>query len=123
MENSLQHFASEDQFQAYCAQWFWNNPYLLEHRRMLFHVQQKSKNSIEGAKHKAMGKVRGPSDFVLVCMNKTVFIELKLPGKKQLPEQIDFMNKVRLRGHEYYVIETFSQFKAVVLRLLDIKSR
>lgn len=111
-------FNSEDQLQAYCFQWFWNN--YADHRRMLFHVQQKAKNAIEGARFKAIGVVQGPSDLVFIApKGVTVFIEMKFEDGKQSKEQVDFEIKLRQREHLYFVVKTFAQFKKLILNFIN----
>jgi len=109
-------YHKEEQLQADCAQWFHNNYHA--HRRMLFHVDNNSWNNIVGAKKKALGVIPGPSDFVLILDGVVVFVEMKLPGRSQTPEQIDFMNKVLARGHSYFIVEYFSQFKNLITTLI-----
>lgn len=112
-------YTSEAAFQVDCFTWFWNNPDFFVHRQMLFHVQQKAKNAIEGARFKAMGVVRGVSDFILITYWGTVYIELKLPGETQSEDQISFMKKVRERGHKYFLVYTLKQFQDLILGLLN----
>lgn len=110
-------YATEEQLQADCFQWAWNT--YPHHRRMLFHVQQKAKNKIEGARFKAIGVVRGPADLQLLIMGGiTVYIELKLPGRTQSEEQIDFETKAKARGHVYVILTSFVSFKAFLKELL-----
>lgn len=108
---------SEEQLQAECFQWFTQNFYPDE-RRMLFHVNNKSKNKIEGNKMKAKGVVRGPSDFIFIGYGKVSFIEMKLPGETQLPDQIDFQQQVEKRGHKYSLCYSFEEFKKLIYFLI-----
>lgn len=106
-------YKRESQLQAACYQWFHNE--LHSERKMLFHVDNNSWNSIIGAQKKALGVTPGPSDFVFIC-GTVVFIEMKLPGEKQSADQIEFMQKVRERGHEYVIIESFAEFKMFIIK-------
>lgn len=114
----MENYKTEEQLQADCAQWFWDE--FIDERRMLFHVDNNSYNRIIGAKKKALGVVQGPSDFIFIC-GTVVFIEMKLPGRKQTPEQIDFENKVKERGHEYYLMDTFAGFKRLIIKKLTLR--
>jgi hypothetical protein len=107
----------EDIMQADCFQWHWNT--YPNERRMLYHVQQKAKNAVEGARFKALGVVRGPSDLVLIVYGMVIFIELKLPGKTQHEEQIDFERKCTERGHLYLIIRSFMAFKYFINKLYN----
>lgn len=110
-------FKVESQLHAYCFQWFHNTfPPL---RRMLHHNDNNSYNSIEGARKKSMGVIRGVSDFEFICFCGILFLEAKLPGETQSDEQIDFMNKVRERGHTYILFYTFEEFKNIILKHIN----
>lgn len=104
---------TELQEQAKFAQWFWNT--FPSERGMLHANDNNSYNTIEGARKKALGVVKGVSDFELVGYGKVVFIEFKLPGQVQTLEQIDFMNKVRERGQLYQLVYSFEEAKHLVL--------
>ncbi len=107
---------TEEQLQSECAIWFWNN--IVDERQMLFHVDNNSVNSIVGARKKALGVCKGPSDFVLVLNGAVDFIEMKLPDGSQSPEQKTFEQKVTERGHRYTIIRSVDQFKSYILKRL-----
>lgn len=115
MDNKNQlgeNWKSEDQLQAACFQWHWNT--FQHRRRTLFHVQQKARNAIEGARFKAIGVVKGPSDLIMVCPGGvTLYIEMKLPGERQMPEQKDFEARVKSLGHIYVICNSLKQFKEI----------
>ncbi len=98
-------------------QWSWYDKSIMQinndWRRMLFHVDNNSWNSIIGAQKASLGVIKGPSDFVFISFGETIYIENKIPGGVQEKEQIDFMNKVLARGQRYvlnYALETFKRF-------------
>ncbi len=107
---------TELQLQSMCCTWFWN--ILIGERQMLHANDNNSYNKIEGARKKALGVVRGISDLEFIDDGKVWFIELKLPGEKQLPEQIEFQKKVEERGHNYIIIYSFEEFKYFILNRL-----
>jgi len=107
----------EAQLQSACALWFWNTH--IRYRRTLFHVDNNSWNAVVGAQKKSLGVVAGPSDFIFIA-DKVYFLEMKLPGHQQSPEQWDFMNKVLALGHEYWIIEYFAQFRNFINNKLKI---
>lgn len=110
-------FRTEEQFQAYCVKWF-SDEYPAE-RQMLHANNNNSSSRIEGNKAKATGVVPGVSDLELICDGGvTWYIELKLPGKKQSPDQIKFQERLVARKHFYVVIETFKQFKELVWQII-----
>lgn len=121
--------SAEGKLQSTMFLWAWNA--YPENRRMLFHVNNKARNKIEGNKFKAMGVVKGPSDLVLLAPGgRTVWIEVKVPqvgalqaaefavqvraGGKQSEEQQDFQRKAEAWGHTYVIVETLGAFQAVV---------
>ena len=103
---------NEEQLQAKCTQWFWNN--YPAQRRMLFHVQNNANSAVQGSRYKAIGVVSGVSDLVWVIYNKVIFIELKININKQTGNQIEFETKVTQRGHEYVLINSFEDFKSFI---------
>ncbi len=106
-------YATEERMQADCFKWFDNE--FPEERRMLHCNNNNSSNKLEGNKAKAVGVIRGVADLELVCWGgRTIYIELKLPNKTQSEEQIDFMDKVRARGHMYIIIYSFEDFKLFI---------
>ena len=116
MESTIKRkFATEQQLQAACIQWFWNT-YPSE-RRMLHCNNNNSADRISGNKAKAVGVVAGVSDLELVVKNAVMFIELKLPGKKQSEEQIDFELKVTERGHNYFIVEYLEDFIELITKI------
>jgi len=72
------------------------------------------------AKLKAMGTVAGCADLEFMWRDaegylRVLFLELKLPGRKQTAAQIAFMERVRAFG-QYYVADTVDQALAVIVR-------
>lgn len=109
---------SESRLQSDCFTWFHNS--FPKHRQMLFHVQNKARNAIEGNKFKAMGVVKGVSDLILILPGRVIFIELKTESGNQMPEQEAFQRKVTERGHEYYIIRSLKEFQEFVLLRLFV---
>ncbi|SEA59515.1 VRR-NUC domain-containing protein [Arachidicoccus rhizosphaerae] len=108
---------TESRLQADITQWFWNT--YPEHRGMLFHVNNKARNAIEGNKFKAMGVVKGVSDLVLVLpQGRILFIELKTPTGSQEAAQKEWQAKVQERGHNYIIIRSLEEFKALIAPVL-----
>lgn len=106
-------FKTEEQFQAAATQWYWNTFPL--RRRLLFAVNNNSANALAGNRKKAVGVVKGVADLCLICpMGRVIFIELKLPGKTQKPEQIDFMRKVQDNQHMYVIVNNLEEFKKII---------
>lgn len=103
--------------QAKCFQWHWNT--YPNERQTLFHVQNKARNKVEGSKFKAMGVVRGVSDFVLLLRKEVVFIEMKTGSEDsdQKAKQISFQLKVEARGHRYFICRSFDEFKELIISL------
>jgi hypothetical protein len=103
---------TEERLQFEIILWF--NYTYPNKRGQLFHVNQKSRNSIEGNKMKSMGVVPGVSDLILIQQGKVLFIELKTNTGLQRPAQIKFQKMVELLGHQYHLIRSLDDFKKIV---------
>lgn len=104
---------SEDQLQAECFQWHWNN--FPKERGLLFHVNQKARNAIEGNRMKAMGVVPGVSDLIWLSPLGIIFIEMKTEKGMQSDDQKRFQIQVENLGHKYIICRSFSQFQNIFL--------
>lgn len=113
IEEPITFTGAEDDLQAKCFQWAWNNYPM--HRYLLFHVNNKSRNAIEGNQMKAKGVVAGVSDMILVYKGGVAFLEFKTLTGKQRDKQIKFEYAVTSRGHHYVLIRQFEQFKKVFI--------
>lgn len=102
----------EESLQQACIQWFVTQ--YPKYNKCLFHVQQKARNSIEGAKFKKNGVVSGVSDLVLVSKSGVYFIELKTKTGKQSKEQEAFQAQMAVMGQNYVVIRDIYEFIAFV---------
>ena len=48
----------------------------------------------------------GVSDLIIACPGtRVIWMEVKLPGKKQTPSQVKFQEKIEAVGHEYCIVE------------------
>ena len=110
---------TEHQLQAQCTQWYWNEYRFTTWKRMLHCNDNNSINKIEGNKKKALGVISGVSDLELIADGgQTWYIELKLPGEDQSPEQIEFMKAARERGHIYIIIYSFVEFQKLIKQII-----
>lgn len=105
----------EHQFQADLMLWFDRTFFLL--RNCLFCVNNNSDGGVAGNKNKSLGVKRGVSDLIFIGFCFTVYIELKLPGKKQSEDQKEFEKTVKSRGHMYYVVDTMHDAKILINNL------
>lgn len=104
---------SEDQLQAQIFQWHWNNR--PQERRLLFHVNNKARNKIEGAKFKAMGVVSGVSDLIYLKPGGIpIFIELKTETGTQSPDQKQWELQVRASGYHYVIVRSLEEFQKIL---------
>ena len=103
---------TESRLQAdiFCYHW---NSYPHE-RGLLFHVNNKARNSIEGNRMKAMGSVPGVSDLVYLRPGgKPLLLELKLSEGSQSPDQKKWEAAVRKARYDYRVIRSLDEFKGL----------
>ena len=100
---------SELQLQAEIFQYHWNTR--PNERGLLFHVNNKARNAIEGNKMKAMGVVSGVSDLIyLKPGGKPIMIELKWADGSQSKEQKVWQLKVVSSGYEYVIVRCIEDF-------------
>lgn len=107
---------SEHQIQAQIVAYF--NLHYPNHRKCLFHVNNKAKDSLEGARFKTLGVVAGVSDLILLAPNGiTYLIELKDDKGKQSDHQKAFQQQAESLGHIYVVIRSLQEFIDLVSTL------
>lgn len=105
---------TEDQLQATCFLWHWNNFH--NERGLLFHVQQKARNAIEGNRFKAIGVVSGVSDMIyLKPGGRPILIEMKTETGHQSAAQKEWEATARSAGYEYVICRSFEQFQQIIL--------
>jgi len=106
---------TEAQLQAQIFQYHWNN--LPTERGLLFHVNNKARNAIEGAKFKAMGVIAGVSDLIyLKPGGKPILIELKVDNGTQSKEQMKWELHVRLAGYKYMICRSLEEFVKITAK-------
>jgi hypothetical protein len=104
---------SENRLQADIFQHHWNH--YPKERGLLFHVNNKARNAIEGNKFKAMGVVSGVSDLIyLKPGGKPYLLELKTETGKKSTDQIKWADAVTQAGYNYRVIRSIEEFTAVM---------
>lgn len=105
--SSLQHLWSEDKLQSEVWKYV-NNNYVINNKCVAYHVPNGgARNSIEGAKLKAMGVVPGVSDIFILCKGKVLYIELKTATGTQSKEQLKFEHNVKTHGAMYYLMRDY----------------
>jgi len=101
---------TEDQLQAEIFQYHWN--YHPKERGLLFHVNQKARNKIEGNRMKAMGVIPGPSDLIYLRPGgRPLLMELKLETGVQSPAQKEWQAVVGSAGYEYVIVRSLNDAK------------
>jgi hypothetical protein len=104
---------TENQLQAQIFQFHWNN--VKTERGLLFHVNNKARNSIEGAKFKAMGVIAGVSDLIyLKPGGLPILIELKIDKGSQSSEQKKWELLVRSAGYQYAICRSLEDFLKII---------
>lgn len=101
---------SEDQLQAQIFQWHWNS--MPQERGLLFHVNNKARNKIEGNRFKAMGVIPGVSDLIyLKPGGRPIFVELKIETGSQSDKQKEWETSVKAAGYDYRICRDLQTFK------------
>lgn len=108
---------TEQSIQQQMFVWY-NNTFCLKHhnpRNLIFAVPNGGTRNIrEALALKNTGVLSGVSDLIVIHNGKVLFIEVKLPNGKQSPSQLDFEQRVKELGFDYYLIRTFEQFKNII---------
>lgn len=101
---------SEHKLQQQIFTWHWNN--IPHERGLLFHINNKARNAIEGNKMKALGVISGVSDLIyLKPGGKPLMIELKFETGSQSAEQKRWQAAVEAAGYDYKIIRSLQEFK------------
>lgn len=109
---------SEDRLQQECFLWF-NNEYP-KLRGLLFHVPNGGhRNAREGAKFKTMGVIKGVSDLIFLYRGMSWLLELKTEIGFQSQNQLDWEDKVKEQGFEYYVIRSVKEFQVIIEAIIN----
>lgn len=104
----------ESKLQQACVKWF----RLQYPNDIIFSVPNGgSRNAIEAIRLKAEGVLSGCSDLIVLKSNKVVFIEMKFGKGKQTESQLEFEAKVKSKGFEYYLVNSFELFREIVVSL------
>ncbi len=106
---------TESFLQQQCVVWY-NNNYCLKHhvpRGLIFSVPNGGSRDVrEAMTMKLTGLLKGASDLILILPNKKlIFVELKLENGRQSIEQVDFENRVKELGYEYFLCRNLEDFK------------
>jgi hypothetical protein len=110
-------FKSEDQLQAHCFQWTWNQ--FPETRKLFFSVPNGgTRNTIEAAKFKATGLIAGVADMILLWKAKAYFFEFKFENGKQSQSQKEFEFNVIMQGFDYYLVKDADEFKIIFTKIV-----
>ena len=111
---------TELQLQAKCCQWYWNEFRFTSAKLCLHTNMNNSFNRIEGARNKSLGVIPGVSDCEFIDEGCVWFLEFKLPGGKQSPEQIQFQTMVEERGMKYLLIFSFEEFSSFIRKRISL---
>lgn len=103
----------ESTLQKSCVKWF----KLQYPKEIIFAVPNgSSRNLLEAVRLKAEGTLAGVSDLIVIFPNKILFIELKYGKGKQTEHQLLFEQKIKSKGFDYYLINSFESFKELITK-------
>ena len=107
---------SESKIQQEIVVWYTNNYCLKIHepREIIFHVPNEGQQRLI-----SIGLLPGVSDLICTVAGRFVFFEVKRPGEKQRPKQIDFEKRIKKIGYDYFIVESLAQFQNIILHLLN----
>lgn len=106
---------TENKLQQECVIWYTNTHCLKHHnpRGLIMSIPNGGSRDVrEAMTMKLTGLLKGASDLILILPNKKlIFVELKLENGRQSIEQIDFENRVKELGYEYFLCRNLEDFK------------
>lgn len=102
----------ESTLQTSCVKWF---RYQYPHLVIYAVPNGGSRNVREAQRLKSEGVLAGVADLtILLPEGKSLYIEMKVKGNRQTPNQKEFQQKAEALGHKYYVCYSFEDFEKVV---------
>lgn len=102
----------ESSLQTQCVKWF---RYQYPHFVIYAVPNGGSRNVREAQRLKSEGVLAGVADLtILLPQGKSLYIEMKVKGNRQTPNQKEFQQKAEALGHKYYVCYSFEDFEKVV---------
>lgn len=108
-------YQSEDQLQAACYQWAYNQFPAI--RGVLWAVPNGGqRNRIEAAKFKATGVTAGVHDLHLFYQNRFTTFEIKMKGNYMSEQQESWAAKISVQGGDCYLCYTLAQFQEAFLK-------
>lgn len=109
---------TEDQLQAKCYQWFWNN--FTNLRRTLWAVPNGGKrNKREAMKLKATGVLSGVHDLHFIHKGQLYTFELKVDKNKQSEAQVKYANAISQQGAICHEVRALDQFKELIFSIIQ----
>lgn len=110
---------TEARLQQECYMWHYNE-YPMQ-RGLFFRIKNEGLNNISGARDKAMGLVAGVADMCLLLPNgRACFIEFKSDKGRQSDKQKHFESIVKMRGCEYFVVNSKEKFIFICQEVLGL---
>lgn len=102
----------ESTLQTSCVKWF---RYQYPHLVIYAVPNGGSRNVREAQRLKSEGVLAGVADLtILLPQGKSLYIEMKVKGNRQTPNQKEFQQKAEALAHKYYVCYSFEDFEKVV---------
>ena len=102
----------ESSLQTQCVKWF-----RYQYPNFVIYAVPNggSRNVREAQRLKSEGVLAGVADLtILLPQGKSLYIEMKVKGNRQTPNQKEFQQKAEALGHKYYVCYSFEDFEKVV---------
>ena len=103
---------AENKIQQEIVRWFRANYYK---KGVIFSVPNERAGGYLAMKDLLLtGLLSGVSDLIVVLPNKVLFVEVKTATGTQKPNQIKFEKNVQLLNHEYHLVRSLLEFKAII---------
>lgn len=105
---------SEELIQHECWRWYHNTYCLPIHSplSMCFHIANENQHRLART-----GVMSGVADLYINHKGRHFWVEMKTPTGKQSPKQIEFEEKAKKCGVDYYVIRSLDEFKQLINKI------
>lgn len=108
---------SEHRIQSDCFVYFHNT--YPQYRKRLAYNHANARNPIEGNKNKALGLIKGRSDFSFYFNKTAYFLECKTETGKQSPDQKEWQSIMEGDGYEYHIFTSLEEFKIIINKIIS----
>lgn len=107
---------TEARIQQEIVMWFRNNYCRATNnpRCQIFSVPNERSNTKEQMRMLATGLLSGVSDLIVMLPGEVLFVEVKDAVGRQSAKQMDFEERTKKLGFEYYLVRSLEDFQKII---------